>query len=208
MAGFAIAGALKGLGRGLAIQDAQEVLERHQRVLEELRQGGFDRRNERRIGAADARAKHYGPPTGGRRRYGNYRRAKTVTYVQPSYVGYRPAYTQARVVYQSPRRSYGYRGHHVARHRSVRRAYRPYAHYSSGLGHHYRGNSHRYYSRPHYKSKHFSVGIGGFGFSYTKTKHHRHSPRSFGFRLGRGPPRPSRGPVGVSDRRPREGAGN
>ncbi len=56
MAGFAIGGALKGLGRGLAVQDAQEVLERRQRVLEELRQGGFDRRNEQRIGAADARS--------------------------------------------------------------------------------------------------------------------------------------------------------
>ncbi|MCH7632923.1 MAG: hypothetical protein IIB59_06895 [Planctomycetes bacterium] len=154
-------------------------------------------------GAANARAEHYYTPSCGSPTYVNYARAKTITYVQPSYVSYRPAYTQARVVYQSPRRSYGYGGHHVARHRYVRRAYRPYAHYSSGLGHHYRGNSHHYYSRPHYKSKHFSVGIGGFGFSYTKTKHHGHSQRSFGFSLGRGHHGRSGGHVGFSYRRHR-----
>ena len=57
MAGGSIAGGLlSGLGKGLSEQNTQEVLERRLRVLEGLRQGGFDRRQEQRIGANDARA--------------------------------------------------------------------------------------------------------------------------------------------------------
>lgn len=153
-------------------------------------------------GASDARAEHYysqyGSPT-----YVSYAPARTIAYVQPSYVRHAPAYTPARIVYQSPRRHYGHGGHHVARYRYVRRAYRPHAYYSSGYGHHYRGNSHHYYNRPHYKSKHFSVGIGGFGFSYTKTKHHGRSQRSFGFSLGRGHNGRGGGHAGFSHRRHR-----